>query len=379
MTKIFEYPKFISKPKVRARNLSISNKKIIKNFINTSKRISKHGIFILGHEVNSFENKIKNFLGVKNVVAVNSGTSAIYLALKILNLKKNDEIITTPMSWLITSTSILLAGGKPVFADVDNNYNLDPNSVEKRITKKTKAIVVTHFYGKVAQIDKLKKISKKFNLILIEDSAQAFGASLKKKKAGTYGDIGTFSFSPMKVFGSFGNAGAIVFKNKKFLNKLISLRTCGTINREICQFPELKFDIDPIHAAHIKENFNVYNFLKNKRLSMAKRYFRNLSDEIENLPKIEKEYNHTFYDFTVLVENRKKVIEYLYENGIEVKVRHPILINKQPVFKNLKKIKLPKAELYVDKILSLPMHYNLKNSEVDYVCEHLIKAKNLFS
>ena len=376
--KLFQYPKLKSKLKVRARNLSISNKRIIKNFIKTSKRISNHGIFILGHEVNSFESKIKNFLDIKNAVAVNSGTSAIYLALKILNLKKNDEIITTPMSWLVTSTSILLAGGKPVFADVDSNYNLDPNSVINRITKKTKAIVVTHFYGKVAQVDKLKKISKKYNLILIEDSAQAFGASLKKIKAGTYGDIGTFSFSPMKVFGSFGNAGVIVFKNKDFLNKLISLRTCGTVNREICQFPELKFDIDPIHAAHIKENFNVYNFLKRKRLSIAKRYYINLSDQIENLPKVEREYNHTFYDFTVLVENRKKVIKYFYEKGIEAKVRHPILINKQPVFKNLKKVFLPKAEFYVDKILSLPMHYNLKNSEIDYVCENLIKAKNLF-
>ena len=115
----------------------------------------------------------------------------------MLNLKKNDEIITTPMSWLITSSSILLAGGKPVFADVDNNYNLDPNSVINKINSRTKAIVVTHFYGKVAQIEKLRKISNKFNLILIEDCAQAFGASLNKKKAGTFGDFGTFSFSPI--------------------------------------------------------------------------------------------------------------------------------------------------------------------------------------
>ncbi len=379
MAKTFEYPKFKSKPKVRARNLSISNTKIIKNFINTSKRISKHGIFILGHEVNNFENKIKNFLGVKNVVAVNSGTSAIYLALKMLNLKKNDEIITTPMSWLITSTSILLAGGKPVFADVDNNYNLDPNSVINKINSRTRAIVVTHFYGKVAQIEKLRKISNKFNLILIEDCAQAFGASLNKKKAGTFGDFGTFSFSPMKVFGGFGNAGAIVFKNKKYLNKLISLRTCGTINREICQFPELKFDIDPIYAAHLNENFNVYNELKKKRLSYAKQYIKNLSSDFENLPKIDKEYNHTFYDFTILVNNRKKVIKFLYDKGIEVKVRHPILINNQPIFKNLKNSKLKNAEYYVDKILSLPMHYNLKKKQVDYVCENLIKAKKIYT
>jgi len=376
---LFEYPKFKSKPKVRARNLAISDKKILSNFIKTSKRISKHGIFILGHEVKKFENKISNFLNTKNVIAVNSGTSAIYLALKALNLNKADEVITTPMSWLITSSSILLAGGKPVFADVDNNYNLDPSSVINKINFRTKAIVVTHFYGKVAQIDKLRAISNKFNLILIEDSAQAFGASLKNRKAGTFGDFGTFSFSPMKVFGSFGNAGVIVFKNKKFYNKLISLRTCGTINREICQFPELKFDIDPIHAAHINENFNVYNKLKQKRLSIARRYLKNLSYNFDSLPKVEREYNHTFYDFTVLVNQRKKIIKYLYAKGIEVKVRHPILINNQPIFKNLKKTKLEKAEYFVDRILSLPMHYNLKEDEIDYVSENLIKAKKLYS
>ena len=376
---LFEYPKFKLKPKVRARNLAISDKKILSNFIKTSKRISKHGIFILGHEVKKFENKLCNFLNTKNVIAVNSGTSAIYLALKTLNLNKADEVITTPMSWLITSSSILLAGGKPVFADVDDNFNLDPSSVINKINSRTKAIVVTHFYGKVAQLDKLRAISNKFNLILIEDSAQAFGASLKNRKAGTYGDFGTFSFSPMKVFGSFGNAGVIVFKNKKFYNKLISLRTCGTINREICQIPELKFDIDPIHAAHINENFNVYNKLKQKRLNIARRYLKNLSYNFNSLPKVDQEYNHTFYDFTILVNQRKKIIKYLYAKGIEVKVRHPILINNQPIFKNLKKTRLKKAEYFVDRILSLPMHYNLKEDEIDYVCDNLIKAKKLYS
>ena len=210
---------------------------------------------------------------------------------------------------------------------------MDPNSVKNKINSRTKAIVVTHFYGKVAQVDKLRVISKKFNLILIEDSAQAFGASLNNIKAGTFGDFGTFSFSPMKVFGSFGNAGVIAFKNKKYHKRLLSLRTCGTINREICQSPELKFDIDPIHAAHINENFNVYNKLKQKRLSIAKRYFNNLSNYFSSLPKIESEYNHTFYDFTLLINNRNKIINYLYQKGVEVKVRHPILINTNQFLK----------------------------------------------
>jgi len=376
--KLFNYPR-VKKFKVRARNLTISNKIILKNFQKVSTRISKHGIFILGHEVENFEKKLSKFLNVNNVVAVNSGTSAIYLALKCLNLNFKDEIITTPMSWLISSSAIKIAGGKPVFADVDNNFNLDPDSVRKQINSKTKAILVVHFYGKVAQLKSLKKIAKEHNITLIEDSAQAFGAKLDGKYAGTYGDFGTYSFSPMKVFGSFGNAGAIVFKDKKYLNTLRSLRSCGTINREICKDAELKFDIDPLQAALINENFNVYSKLKQKRINFAKRYFSNLSSHYEMLPKVEKEYNHTFYDYTILVNNRNKLINYLYDKGIEVKVRHPILINHQPLFKNLNKVKLKNAEYFVKKILSLPMHYNLNFDQIDYVSEHLIKFKKKFN
>ena len=374
--KLFNYPK-IKKFKVRARNLTVSNKKILNNYKKVSTRISKHGIFILGHEVENFEKKLSKFLNTKYVVAVNSGTSAIYLALKCLNLSSKDEVITTPMSWLVSSTTIKIAGGKPVFADVDDNFNLDPDAVKKKINSKTKAILVVHFYGKIAQIQNLRKIANEYNIPLIEDSAQAFGAKSGGKYAGTYGDFGTFSFSPMKVFGSFGNAGAIVFKDKKYLNILRSLRTCGTINREICNTAELKFDIDPVQAALINENFNVYNELKQKRIDFAKRYFSNLSSHYKILPKIEREYNHTFYDYTILVNNRDKLIKYLYSKGIEVKIRHPILINHQPLFKNLSKTKVKNAEYFINKILSLPMHYNLNYKQIDYVCEHLIKFKEL--
>ncbi len=373
--KIFNYPIIEKKLKVRARNLTISESKILHNFKKVSERISKHGIFILGREVEKFENKLSKFLKIKNAIAVNSGTSAIYLALKCLDLKKGDEVITTPMSWLVSSTAIKIAGGKPIFADVDENFNLDPKSVIKKISKKTKVILVVHFYGKIAQIKKLKEIARKKNLLLIEDSAQAFGAKTSGKYAGTFGDIGTYSFSPMKVFGSFGNAGAVVFKNKKYLKKLKSLRTLGTVNREICETAELKFDIDPLHAAHISENFNVFEKLKRKRIDLAKRYHKNLSGHFSNLPKINKEYDHTFYDYTILVNDRSKVIKYLYKHGIEVKVRHPLLINQQPVFKKLKKTKLNKANNFVKKILSLPMHYNLTHSEIDYVCKKLIEFK----
>jgi UDP-2-acetamido-2-deoxy-ribo-hexuluronate aminotransferase len=357
---------------VRARDLSIKNKKIKSNFNLVVNRICNHGIFILGHEVENFEKKISKFLSIKYAVAVSSGTSALYLALKCLKLKGDDEVITTPMSWLASSTAIKLAGGKPVFSDVDKNYNIDPDSIVKKINSKTKAILAVHFYGKVAQIDKIQKIAKENNLYLLEDVAQAFGTSLNGKKAGTFGDFGTFSFSPMKVFGSFGDAGIIVFNDKKYLKELEILRSTGTINKEICFTAENKHNIDPLQAAFICQNFNILEKLKKKRLDIAQRYYKKLNKNY-CCPLIDKEYSHSFYDYTILVNNREKVIKHMYANGIEVKVRHPLLINDQPVFSYLTKQKLYNAENYVSKILSLPMHYNLTNKQINYVCEKLLE------
>lgn len=366
----FKYPKQKKNFFIRARDLSVKNNNIKKNFQKVLNRISKHGIFILGKEVESFEKKLAKFLGVKYAVAVSSGTSALYLTLKCLDLKKGDEIITTPMSWLVTSTVIKIIGAKPVFADVDSDYNLDPLAINKLITSKTKAILPVHFYGKIAQINEIRKIAKSNNLFLIEDVAQAFGTSLNGIKAGTFGDFGTFSFSPMKVFGSFGDAGAIVFKDKKYLNLLKSLRTCGTVNSEICNVAEIKHNIDAIQAAFIKENFNIYDDLKKRRIEIAKRYTSKLNPKFYP-PQIEDQYTHSFYDYTILVENRDEVIKYMYKNGIEVKVRHPILINHQKVFKDLPEYNLPNANYYISRILSLPMHYNLKNNQIDFICKKL--------
>ncbi|MDA8992631.1 aminotransferase class V-fold PLP-dependent enzyme [Candidatus Pelagibacter ubique] len=375
MKNLVKYPPN-KKFKVRMRDLSVKDKRLISQFNFSVKRVLDHGIFILGEEVIKFEKKLARYIGVNYCVGTCSASSALYLVFKSLNFSKGSKIITTPMSWLVSSTSFYMLGLEPTFVDIDKNYNLDPDEIEKKITKKTKAILVVHFYGKVAQMDRIKKIAKKNKILLIEDAAQAFGTNYKNKKTGSWGDFGIFSFSPMKTFPSFGDCGAIVFRNKKYLEKLKSLRTCGTINREVCINPEIKHDMDAIQAGYLLDKFQFFDNLKKKRINLAKRYYRNLKEFEKEifLPKIENEYNHSFYDFTIRVKNRQKVINFMYSKQIEVKVRHPILISDQPIFKNknVKKENLPFARKIVDEILCLPMHYNLTFKQVDYVCKNLI-------
>ena len=370
MIKEFKYPAMKSSPKVRMRDLSIKNSKKKNALKKKFEKVISHGHFILGKEVESFEKKLCSFNNSKYCVGVASGSAALLLSLKAADIGKADEVITTPMSWLVTATTIKMVGAIPIFADVDTNYNLDPNKIQKLITKRTKAVIPVHFYGKIAQIDKIKKICDKNNLILIEDVAQAFGTSLKNKKAGNFGDIGIFSFGPMKVHGALGDAGAIIFNKKKYLKKLLSLRQCGTINNEICIYPEIKHNLDALQAAFLKVNLDFYDQTKKKRFFIANYYKKKLSEKFF-CPEVNDYNSHSFYDFTILTNNRNKLIKYLYKNKIEAKVRHPFLINEQPVFKDLPKYNLPRAKNYVKKILQLPIHDNITIKEVDYVCKKL--------
>ena len=370
MIREFKYPRMKLLPKVRMRDLTIKNSKKKQALMNEFEKVISHGQLILGKEVSKFEKNICSFNDSKYCIGVASGSAALLLSLKAAGIGRGDEVITTPMSWLVTSTTIKMVGATPIFADVDTNYNLDPNKIQKLITKKTKAVMPVHFYGKIAQIDKIKKICEKNNLLLIEDVAQAFGTSLKNKKAGNFGDLAILSFGPMKVHGALGDAGAVIFNKKKYLKKLISLRQCGTINNEICIYPEIKHNLDALQAAFLNVNLSFYNQTKKKRFLIAEYYKKNLSKKFV-CPEIENYNSHSFYDFTILVNDRDKLIKYLYKNKIEVKVRHPFLINEQPVFKDLPKYNLPRAKYYVKKILQLPIHDNITIKEADYVCKKL--------
>jgi dTDP-4-amino-4,6-dideoxygalactose transaminase len=367
------YPKILKNPRVRMRDLSIKNIKKKNVYEKAFKRVINHGQFILGKEVESFEENICKIINSKYAVGVSSASSGLLLALKTSNIAKDDEIITTPMSWLVSSSVIKMVGAKPIFIDVDQDFNLDPNLISKKINSKTRAVLVVHYYGKIAQINEIKKICTMNNLLLIEDCAQAFGAKIKNGYAGSFGDFGVFSFGPMKVHGGIGDAGVIVCNNKNYYKKLISLRQCGTIKNEIAIYPEIKHTLDALHAAILNENLKIFKKTRKNRIKIGQQYIKCLNKYFK-CPSF-KDYNHSFYDFTIMVENRSELIKYMYKNGIEIKIRHPHLINEQNIFNQ--KVYLPMAKKYVKKIVQLPMHDNLKKKEISLVIKKLINFANM--
>ena len=203
--------------KVPFLDLTISNPILKKELLSSIDRVFSHGRIILGPEVQQFEEKIAEYCNRKFAVGTNSGTDALYFALRSLNIGTNDEVITTPLSWIATVNAIVLTGAKPVFVDIKNDLNINPDLIEDAITDKTKAILPVHFTGNMCDMIKINDLAQRNNLIVVEDAAQAFGSKLNDKPSGSFGDIACFSMNPMKVLNAYGEAGAIVTDDKLFM------------------------------------------------------------------------------------------------------------------------------------------------------------------
>ena len=205
---------------VRMFDLRVKDKLIKKDLKDSFNKILDHGVFFFGPELYEFEKKMSDYLKMKYTIGVASGSSALYMALKSLDIKKGDEVITTPFSWIITSNAIVECGATPIFVDIRDDYNINEDLIQKKITKRTKAIVPMHWGGHLCNMEKIKKIYKKNKLYIVEDAAQAFGASYNGKKSGTFSDVAAFSMNPMKCLNGYGEGGLVATNNKKFMKEL---------------------------------------------------------------------------------------------------------------------------------------------------------------
>ena len=329
----------------------------------------KHGIFVMGPEVRQFEKKISKFCNRNYCVSVGSGTEALYLALKSLNLKKNDEVITSSLSWIATANAIYLNNLKPVFADIDDDLNISPQSIERLITNKTKAILTVNYTGKISKLDQLKKICKKNNLFLLEDCAQSFGSKKNSQISGSNGILSTFSFNPLKIFGGLGEGGAILTNNIKLNKKLQILRYNGTKNREFLVEPSLNCRLDTIQASFLLERLKDVKEIIRKRNQNAKLYNKYLKG-IVITPIIEKKETHSFYTYTILCKNRDQLKSYLLSKNIETQIQHPILMAQQKPYKKFKS-EIFNAKKVVKKILCLPINEKINKKEITYVAKSI--------
>ena len=329
-------------------------------------RVMESGWYILGQEVESFENEFSKYIGVKYSVGVASGTEAITLSLMANNVGKKDEVITTSVTAFPTITGITQAGCIPVVVDVFEDTGLiDYNKIEAKITDRTKAIVPVHLYGQVCDLDPIMSIAKKHNLVVIEDCAQATGAIYKKAYAGSIGNCGTFSFYPTKNLGGHGDGGLVTTNNLETYQKLKSLRNYGQTKRYHHEYNGINSRLDELQAAILRVKLPLLKGWNKKRAEIAS-YYRRYLEGVDFLN--EEEYGESSNHLFILkVNNRDKFLEYLNLNGVTALIHYPVPINKQIAFVGEKKEKLRVAENFTNKILSLPIYPELTLNDLEKI------------
>jgi len=333
--------------------------------------------FIGGAFVESFENAFAAYCMAKHCVGVGNGTDAIHIALRAFGIGLGDEVITVANSFIATSEAITLAGATVVFVDCDpKTYNIDAKLVESAITSKTKAIVAVHLYGLPCDMLKLKELSKRYNLILIEDAAQAHGASINGRCVGTLGHAACFSFYPGKNLGAYGDAGAIVTNDADIAKRCRMLANHGRITKYDHQFEALNSRLDAVQAAILTCKLNHLEKWTKKRRAVASIYNENLNKN-SNIVTINPppNYRHVYHLYVVRLKERDKTKDYLQKCGITTGIHYPISLPNLKAYRylGLDKGAFPNATRLSGEILSLPMFPEITNKQIKYIVYHLNK------
>lgn len=348
---------------------------ILKKF----EKIIKNNDFTLGKEVDIFENNIKKLLKQKYVVAVGSGTDALMLSLKCLGVKEGDEVITTPYTFYATIGAIVTAGAKPIFVDVCDDYNIDPKEIEKKITKNTKVIMPVHWSGKVCKMNQILKISKKYNIPIVEDSCHGILAKYKNRFAGTFGDFGCFSLHPLKNLNVWGDGGFVVIKKKKNFKKMMLLRNHGLEGRNKNIIFGYNSRLDTLQACVANHLIKKIKFITNMRIKNAIKFdsgLRKINDLI--VKKRDKNFKEVYhlYEFRVKnLERRNDLVNFLIQHKIDAKIHYPIPMHLQPASKNYKYKKgdFPNSEQIANSTVSLPAHEFISESQSQYIIRTIKK------
>jgi dTDP-3-amino-2,3,6-trideoxy-4-keto-D-glucose/dTDP-3-amino-3,4,6-trideoxy-alpha-D-glucose/dTDP-2,6-dideoxy-D-kanosamine transaminase len=335
------------------------------------KKIFETCQFIQGPEVERFEAKFANICRTPYALGLNSGTDAMFLALKALNIGPGDEVVTVPNSFIATAGAIIAAGAKPVFVDVAADYNIDVNRIAEAITSRTKAILPVHLTGNPADMGKIMEIAKRKNLFVIEDAAQAIMASISGKPVGSFGDAGCFSLHPLKNLNVCGDGGALTTQSQAIYEKVKFLRNHGLKNRDEIEFFGYNSRLDSIQAIVAEYGIKNLKVIQQKRQKNARIYdqgLKNLNEYI-TIPPRRKNVEQGFHTYVIRVQKRAELIRYLEENGIETKIHYPIPIHLQKPCQALgyQKGDFPSCEKQSAEILSLPIHQHLEEEHLDYV------------
>lgn len=347
----------------------------IKNDVDTRiQNVINSGQFILGKEHNELEKVLAEFVGCKHCVAISSGTDALLIAMMALNIKAGDEVITSPFSFFATAEVIALLGAIPVFVDIDpQTYNIDINQLEQAITTKTKLIMPVSIYGQCPDFDRINAIAEKYNLPVVEDGAQSFGAKFKDRMSCNLSTIGCTSFFPTKPLGCYGDGGACFTNDDELAQAMREIRVHGQDRRYHHTRLGINGRLDTIQATILLAKMEIFPEELDLRNEVAEYYKQCFAGSSVKPPYVE-DYNFSAYaQYTVEVENREHVQSELQKHGIPSMVHYPISLHQQPIFtEQYKGLVLPVTERIADRVLSLPMHPYMEKSEIELVAEKLI-------
>ncbi len=333
------------------------------------------GNFILGKEVENFEQEFAKFCGVKYCIGVASGTDALYLSLKALGVGPGDEVITVPNSFISTALCISMAGAKPVFVDIKpDTYNIDVKKIGEKITSKTKVIIPVHLYGQPAEMDAIREIANKYNLKILEDACQAHGAFYHNKRVGNLGDIAAFSFYPSKNLGAYGDGGAVVTNNSEFGEKVLLFREYGSKQKHHHLIKGFNSRLDAIQAAILRVKLKYLDEWSKRRRQNALFYDELLSGTSVKIPVISAKVEPVYYFYVIVAPRRDALAAYLAKKGISTTIHYPVPIHLQLAYRELdyKKGDFSVAEKSAKNVLSLPVFPELTKNEIKYIAKNII-------
>ena len=337
-------------------------------------RVLDSSQFVLGEEVAAFEHEFARFCNSSDAVAVNSGTSALHLALLAAGIGPGDEVITVPFTFIATIAAIQYTGARPVLVDIDpRTYTIDPALIARAITPRAKAIVPVHLYGQPADMDPILELARARGLQVIEDAAQAHGAEYKGRRCGSLGDLAGFSFYPGKNLGAYGEGGAVVTSNPEYAHRIRVLRDWGQERRHEHALKGFNYRMDGIQGAILRVKLRRLEGWTEARRHHAVEYGRRFSGGELVTPYVRADSRHVYHVYAVRVRRRDACREHLRTNGIQTAVHYPIPVHLQPAYGDLghRRGDFPVTEAVAADVLSLPMFPELREPQIAAVAEAL--------
>lgn len=358
---------------IEYENLKELNKPFVTEFKQKFDNFLESGWYILGTEVSSFEKEFASYNNSKYCIGVASGLDAITLSLKAYNFEKKSEVIVPSNTYIATIFSIIHNDLIPVFVEPKiDTYNIDPNLIEKKVTSKTKAIIVVHLYGKSCEMDRIMEIANKYDIKVIEDCAQSHGSKFKGRKTGTLGHVGAFSFYPTKNLGALGDAGAVITNDEEIFESVKMLRNYGENTKYRNKLVGYNSRLDEIQAGFLRIKLKYLDKINQHKRELAEIYFNNLSDNFI-LPSVHKDQFDVYHIYNIRHVQRDTLQKYLLDNNIKTSIHYPTPPHMQEALSDFRNQSYPISELIHSTTLSLPISYYHKKSDIEEVVYRLNK------